>query len=102
MFDRLLWWGEALKAAGQRRTPRAAKGATVYGLGATVRAHVRRVSEEPHPVRWPGVAVAVQKVASSMKIAARKTNARGLCAPPGSAQKARVNSAAKPSGNARK
>jgi len=50
-----------------------------YGLGATVRAHVRRVSEEPHPVRWPGVAVAVQKVASSMKIAARKTNARGFC-----------------------
>jgi hypothetical protein len=78
MFDRLLWWGEALKAAGQRRTPRAAKGAT-DGLGATVRAHVRRVSEEPHPVRWPGVAVAVQKVASSMKIAARKTNARGFC-----------------------
>jgi hypothetical protein len=80
MFDRLLWWGEALmKTAGQRRTPRAAKGATVYGLDATVRAHVRRVSEEPHPVRWPGVAVAVQKVASSMKIAARKTNARGFC-----------------------
>jgi hypothetical protein len=79
MFDRLLSWGEALKAAGQRRTPRAAKGATVYGLGATVRARVRRVSEEPHPVRWPGVAVAVQKVASSMKIAARKTNARGFC-----------------------
>ena len=101
MFDRLLWRGEALKAAGQRRTPRAAKGATVYGLGTTVRAPVRRVSTaEPRPVRWPGVAVADQK---SMKIAARKIKPPAAFAgSPGNEQKPRVNSAANPSGNARK
>jgi len=64
-----------LKAAGQRRTPKAAKGATVYGLDATVRAR--------------GVAAAVQKAAASMKIAGRKIKPPvAFAGPPGSAQKA--------------
>jgi hypothetical protein len=63
-------------------------------LDATDRARVRRVSEEPRPVRWPGVVVAVQKAAASMKIAARKIKPPAAFAgPPGSDQKARVNSA---------
>jgi hypothetical protein len=87
MFDHLVWWAEAL--AGQRRTPRAAKGATVDGLDATVRAR--------------GVAAAVQKAAASMKIAGRKIKPPAAFAdPPGSEQKARVNSAAEFPGNARK
>jgi hypothetical protein len=56
-------------------------------------------------VRFAGrpLAVAVQKAAASMKIAAQKTSRpRRLRVRPGGAQKARVNSAAKPPGNARK
>jgi hypothetical protein len=70
---------------------RFAKGATVNGLDATVRARIRRVStEEPRPVRWPGVAVAVQKAAASMRIAARKIKPPAAFAgPPGSEQKIR-------------
>jgi hypothetical protein len=49
------------------------------------------------------VAVAVQKAAASMKIAAQKIKPPAAFAGmPGGAQKARVNSAANPPGNARK
>ncbi|PZR84985.1 MAG: hypothetical protein DLM68_11655 [Hyphomicrobiales bacterium] len=83
---------------------RFANGGTLHGLDATVRARILRVStEEPRPVRWPDVAVFIQKAASPMRIAARKIKSSAAFAdPPGSEQKARVNSAAKPPGNARK
>ena len=88
MFDHLVWLRRGVE--GGRAKTVAESGKRRHGL--RLRRYGPRVrsagSEEPRPVRWPGVAVAAQKATSPLNIARGKPTPAAFAGPPGSAQKA--------------